>query len=247
MSENLGMQNNFTTTLSQAISDSDLTIYVEAVPTASEGYLVIEDETSNREIIRYTSKTGNAVICPSTNGRGVGGTSAKSHEAGASVDMNFVAEYWNELQDGSALADNSIAPEKLQTSVLGYVQRTTELSLSTSATTQDVTDMSVTFTIPGSVNRRVKATFQAYNFSGSVVNVNTQLYFAFGDNNVFGGHEFRSHTTAGFTLPLGSIVGTTELAPGTHTIKMRVRSASAMTTTFGATTTTPIFLLLEIL
>ena len=101
---NLGYQNFFSTTLSSTITASDTTIYLNSLPTPSEGYLVIEpDSTTNREIIYYTSKGANFVTCPSVAaGRGVGGTSAASHSSGVTVQMNNNAELWTSLQDGSA-------------------------------------------------------------------------------------------------------------------------------------------------
>ena len=102
---NLSADNFFSTTLSSGISASDTTIPVNSVPTASEGYLVIEpDSSTNREIIYYTSKTGSAVVCPSAAlGRGVGGTSAASHSANVTIQGNVTAQHWLALQDASAM------------------------------------------------------------------------------------------------------------------------------------------------
>ncbi len=103
---NLSYQNFFTTTLSSSIVAGDTTIPLVSVPTPSEGYLVIEpDSSTNREIIYYTSVGGSFVTCPSAaSGRGVGGTTAISHSSGATVQLNNNAEYWTGLQDGSALS-----------------------------------------------------------------------------------------------------------------------------------------------
>ena len=83
---------------------------MNAVPTPSEGYLVIEpDSAANREIIYYTSKGANYVTCPSVAaGRGVGGTSAAAHSSGVAVQMNVVAEHFEALQDGTAFAVGGI-------------------------------------------------------------------------------------------------------------------------------------------
>lgn len=101
---NLGFDNFYSTTLSSTITASDTTIYLNALPTASEGYLVIEpDSSSNREIIYYTSKGANYVTCPSAaSGRGVGGTTAVSHNSGSTTQMNTVAEMFEDIQGGSA-------------------------------------------------------------------------------------------------------------------------------------------------
>lgn len=103
-SNNLAFDNFYSTTLSSTITASDTTIYLNALPTASEGYLVIEpDSSSNREIIYYTSKGANYVTCPSAaTGRGVGGTTAVSHNSGSTTQMNTVAEMFEDIQGGSA-------------------------------------------------------------------------------------------------------------------------------------------------
>ena len=99
----LDYQNFYSSTLSQTITLSDTTIYLDTLPTPSEGYLVIEpDSSSNREIIYYTSKGANYVTVPTSGGRGVGGTSAVAHSSGATVNMNNVAEMWTAIKDGSA-------------------------------------------------------------------------------------------------------------------------------------------------
>lgn len=106
----LGFQNWFSTTLSSGITASDTTIYLNSLPTPSEGYLVLEpDSTGNREIIYYTSKGANYVTLPSVGaGRGVGGTTAVSHSSGVTVQMNVVAEHFEALQDGTAFAVGGI-------------------------------------------------------------------------------------------------------------------------------------------
>jgi len=101
---NLDFQNFFSTTLSSTITASDTVIYCNSLPTPSEGYLVIEpDSTTNREVIFYTSKGANYVTCPSVaTGRGVGGTTAGSHSSGATVQMNVTAEDLRSIQTGES-------------------------------------------------------------------------------------------------------------------------------------------------
>ena len=107
---NLGFQNFFSTTLSGSLTATDTTVYLNSVPTPSEGYLVIEpDSASNREIIYYTSKGANFVTLPSVAaGRGVGGTSAGAHSSGVAVQMNVTAEHFKALQDGTAITAGGI-------------------------------------------------------------------------------------------------------------------------------------------
>lgn len=112
---NLGFDNFFSTTLAAGITASTTAIQLNNLPTASEGFLVIEpDSAANREIIYYTSKTSDSVVCPSVGaGRGQGGTTAISHSQGATVKMNTVAEMFEALQDGSALTQGAILPNSL--------------------------------------------------------------------------------------------------------------------------------------
>jgi len=106
----LGFDNFYTSTLSAGITASDTTIYLNALPTATEGYLVIEpDSSTQREIIYYTSKGANFVTCPSAAaGRGVGATTAQSHSSGVTAQMNVVAEHFEALQDGTAFTAGGI-------------------------------------------------------------------------------------------------------------------------------------------
>lgn len=107
---NLGFQNFYTTTLSSGITATDTTIYLNSLPTPTEGYLVIEpDSSTNKEIIYYTSKGANFVTLPSiAAGRGVGATTAVSHNTGVTCQMNVVAEHFEALQDGTAFAVNNV-------------------------------------------------------------------------------------------------------------------------------------------
>lgn len=103
-SNNLDFQNFFSTTLASTITASDTVVYLNSLPTPSEGYLVIEpDSTTAREVIYYTSKGANYVTCPSVaTGRGVGGTTASSHSSGATVQMNVTAEDLRGIQTGES-------------------------------------------------------------------------------------------------------------------------------------------------
>jgi len=103
-SNQLDFQNFFSSTLASTITASDTVVYLNSLPTPSEGYLVIEpDSTTAREVIYYTSKGANYVTCPSVaTGRGVGGTTASSHSGGATVQMNVVAEDLRGIQTGES-------------------------------------------------------------------------------------------------------------------------------------------------
>jgi len=111
----LGFDNFYTSTLSSGITASDTTIYLNALPTATEGYIVLEpDSSTQREIIYYTSKGANFVTLPSAAaGRGVGATTAQSHSSGVTAQMNVVAEHFEALQDGTAISNTAITAAKI--------------------------------------------------------------------------------------------------------------------------------------
>ena len=101
----LGFDNFYSGTLTGAISASSTTIGVTPTPTAQEGYMTIEaDSSTNREIVYYTSVSGGNIVLPSVGaGRGVGGTTAVAHSSGVAIKMNTVAEMFEALQDFTAM------------------------------------------------------------------------------------------------------------------------------------------------
>lgn len=110
-------QNYFSTTLSSGITTTDTTVYLSSLPTGTEGYLEIDEGSASKEIIYYTSKGSNFVTLPSVGaGRGVGGTSAAAHLAGATVKMKLNAEWFLALKDGTAISDGVILPRHLMAS-----------------------------------------------------------------------------------------------------------------------------------
>lgn len=110
-----GWDSFYSTTLAGAITDSDTTIPVVVAPTAQEGTLVIEsDSSTNREIIYYTSVSGTNLVLPSVGaGRGQEGTTAVAHSSGVSIKKNTTSRDFEVLQDGTGMADSSITPRKL--------------------------------------------------------------------------------------------------------------------------------------
>lgn len=106
------MQDFFTTTLSGNVSATDTTMNLNAVPTASEGFLVIDpNNITTREVIYYNSSTSSTVSTPDHtqgSGRGLGGTTVQSHTTGTLVEMREVAEYWVALQNGESLANSAV-------------------------------------------------------------------------------------------------------------------------------------------
>lgn len=113
----LGFQNFFSATLTGDITSSSTDILMDAIPNATEGFLVIEpDSTTAREVIFYNSKTALKVVCPSAaDGRGQDDTSAGAHSTGATVIMAPVAGFWEAFQSGRAFTNNVINTSKLKT------------------------------------------------------------------------------------------------------------------------------------
>ena len=111
----LGFQNFFSATLTGDITASSTDILMDAIPNATEGFLVIEpDSTTAREVIFYTSKTALKVVCPSAaDGRGQDDTSASAHSTGATVIMAPVAGFWEAFQSGRAFTNQVINTIKL--------------------------------------------------------------------------------------------------------------------------------------
>lgn len=95
----ISFQNFFSATLTSDITASSTDIPIDNVPNGSEGFLVIEpDSTTAHEVIYYTSKTATKVVCPSVaDGRGQDDTSAAAHSSGATVIMAPIAAYFETL------------------------------------------------------------------------------------------------------------------------------------------------------
>lgn len=106
----LGFDNFYQGTLTGDITASSTDILIDTIPTSSEGFLVIEpDSTTAREIIYYNSKTALKVVCPSAAlGRGQGGTSAGAHSTGATIICAPIAEMFEALQSGLGMNAKAI-------------------------------------------------------------------------------------------------------------------------------------------
>lgn len=167
----LGWDNKFTTTLSSGITATDTTIPLNNLPNASQGFLVIEPDSSSAwEEIFYTSKTGSAVICPSVaNGRGAGGSTAASHSQGATVRMDSTAEMFEALQDGTALAPGAVGAQNLSNPYKFMAYRNSSLSATSNAVIvldTKVYDTSTNFSVSTGLFTAPVAGF--YNFNGEV-------------------------------------------------------------------------------
>jgi hypothetical protein len=107
---NLDVQNWYADSLAQACGASDTTIYLNNVPSPTEGYLIIDpNNTSTREVIHYTSKGAGTVVLPGTGDRGVDGTSAASHAQGTAVVMNYTSAFYDALKNGYGFKSQALA------------------------------------------------------------------------------------------------------------------------------------------
>ena len=85
--------NNWSSTLTNAVTDADTTITLDSVvglpPTGTLTF------TDNNEIIHYTAISGNDLTVE----RGYDGTTAASHSTGQKVEMRYIAAHHNALKD----------------------------------------------------------------------------------------------------------------------------------------------------
>jgi len=98
------IQNFYKETITRAVTLVGATnIYVSALPTPSEGYVVISPSSSTlREIVYYTAKgtdSNGTYLTVTLANRGLGGTTAQTHAIGEPVRMNVTAEHIKEISD----------------------------------------------------------------------------------------------------------------------------------------------------
>lgn len=110
MAENF--QNFYVTKLREACDASATTLYVETIPTITEGTLVIEYANSTKhEIIHFTGRSGYSLTgCT----RGYEGTTAQSHSAGVDVRQNVTAGMMDAITNRAIHTEN-IADEAVTT------------------------------------------------------------------------------------------------------------------------------------
>lgn len=110
VTSNFAYQDGYQTTLSSAITASDLAIPLTALPDGTEGTLVIDAGTSSEEEIYFNSQGAGVVNCPSaTLGRGINGTTAVAHNSGATVKMLITKASLDVLKNMTAMSSNILA------------------------------------------------------------------------------------------------------------------------------------------
>lgn len=98
---NIDQEDFFETTLKTAVTDAtDTNIYLNTLPTPTEGFLTIDPtNTSKREVIFYNAKGADYVTVPSAAiGRGVSGT-AQGHDVSSVVRLSDTSKYFTFLRD----------------------------------------------------------------------------------------------------------------------------------------------------
>lgn len=150
------LQDFYKTTISLQTGAGAGKIYVGVLPTRSAGYLVISAANSVlREIIYYdstgTDGTGPYVNVAAVGDRGLGGTTARIHNAQESIRMNLTSLHWEDMvasfagkfdlsnvdTDGT-LAANSDTKVPSQKAVKTYAMPASYLDTSTTLGTSDV-------------------------------------------------------------------------------------------------------------
>ncbi len=107
--------NFYRSALTSDITSSATDIFLDAVPSAAEGILIIDpDSSANREIIFYSSKTATKVTCPSAAlGRGYDTTTAVTHTGGTAVIMAPVGDMFRMLKNLTVTPDDAVKPKHL--------------------------------------------------------------------------------------------------------------------------------------
>ena len=100
------LQSFFKTTLTSTITSSQSTIPVASAPTVTTGFLVIEPETTNQEIVLYTGLSGNTLTGVTRGLSPVGSSETtaglgKAHSAGVEIAMVDVHYYLKLIQTKS--------------------------------------------------------------------------------------------------------------------------------------------------
>jgi hypothetical protein len=107
---NLDFQNFYEETLSAdlAAGAANVDVFLSNLPVPTEGFLVIDPESSSREIIWYDSLGTGKVICHASTGRGFDGTSAVFHPTGTKVIMAPIAEVMRLITNAGATLEANL-------------------------------------------------------------------------------------------------------------------------------------------
>lgn len=141
---------------------------------------------------------------------------------------------------GATATNTSLTTDAI---TLGYAQRTSAFTWATTAVT-DVTDLSVTVTVP-SGDRRIKITGYSRVIGSTATGANT-VFFSIQEGATVLADTVPVQTAANlgvFASPIASFVPTA----GSHTYKLTARVNAAGTHTVDASATSPAFILVELI
>lgn len=205
-----------------------------AAPTATEGTLVIEPNSStNREIIYYTGVSGSSVTLPSVGaGRGQEGTTAAAHSSGVTVKRNTTSRDFEVLQDGSAMAVGHPIQVVGATNTLNGTTTTAIPADDTiPQSTEGVEVTTQAITPKDATNILVIEAWQLC--SPSVAGTATIALFQDSTANALAASEFFMNQNGGVVTAYVKYIMTAGTASST-TFKYRVGTNSANTFTYGA-------------
>lgn len=175
------------------------------------------------------------------------GTSGTIYGLGITLGKISGASISNGTVSSTALATNAVQGNQIATNAItiGYAQSTTNFA-STSTTPVQITGLTTTVTIPAG-GRRIKITARCGNVSASAVD---NFTFSLWDGVVNTGTQLASsqakladNTFTSFITVEASLVP----AAGSKTYNVGMTSTSATTTTFNASATNPMYILVEVI
>ena len=113
------LQNFYKATITKNWTATTGDFNVSVKPTTSSGWLVVSpNNTTLREIIKYTATGSNAfgdfVTVSNVGDRGLGGTTAQAHTIGETVRMNITAQHWEEK---ASIESGAVVPSSTPTRV----------------------------------------------------------------------------------------------------------------------------------
>jgi len=224
-------EDGFQTTLSNPMTDSQLTAEMASLPAGAEGTLVIEPGTANEEEIYFTSKGTGLVNIPSVSqGRGVNGT-AHAHNSGVPVKM---------LITKASL--DSLRGDIVKNGVLGYAEITSNFVTGTTGSEVDVTGLATTVTVPTG-GRRIKiSVYLPAFYSSNAVGCHVSI----AEGATILSQSNLDVATGNKDIPI-SVSYCAVPSAGSHTYKVTVRSEGATTMICKASARSIAYILVEYL
>lgn len=198
MNPQLDWQDGFQATIDAQTALSDSFIKLTQVPTINYGFMVLEDNTSNYEVVHFSSKTSTGI---NVDVRNIDGTSTGIHVKGARVRQNMTAADMKAIRDYSLnIITNSGKPIEVGV---------TSASTLTPAYGSDITKVTAQATA-----------LTVANPSGSAPTYSKAFMFRFKDNGTAQAIGYGSkYRGIGVTLPSTTVVGKTMYLAGRYNVE----------------------------